>query len=77
MTEVPLVDLSRRVELPFARVDALLVLGIGGNVQLKGPHKRPVVEERRMRINAIATKEITVNGHLPTEAVIIPTGKGN
>lgn len=60
----------------LTQIDALIVLGIGGNIQRKGLHNRPVIENPRMRINAIATKELAVNGHIAQDTVIIPTGKG-
>lgn len=70
------IETTQTPELPFTRVDALLVLGIGGNLQLKGPDRSPVIEDRKMRMNAIATKEIAARRHLPESAIIIPTGKG-
>lgn len=71
MTELILSHLEPQ-KLPFTHVDALLVLGIGGNTRLLGPDRHPVIEEQRMRINAVAAKELAAHHNITS---IIPTGQ--
>jgi len=75
MIEIP-VEKSATPEVPLTKVDVLLVLGIGGNLQLVGGDRRPVIEDQKMRINAIAAAELAAKGHLSDDTVIVTSGKG-
>ncbi len=61
-------------ELATGIPEALIILGIGGNLQVRGTDRQPVISEETMRRNAIAGAEI--DRLLDPNAVIIPTGKG-
>ena len=76
MVELQFSEPTNLSEIPFTRVDALLVLGIGGNTRFATSDRYPIIEERRMRMNAIAAKELAANRTIPDTAVIIPTGQG-